>query len=399
MLIIAAGYFGVGIAGAAERAVPWAVMVYGVVGGTAGLYLGLRERWWETRLLTFSGGWWLLAAANDRIASHWATLGAAIVLAAPVWGHGLRSPRVLPIHLRPLEPAPSDGADGAGWSVGEAFYFFVTPLLLAWAVRAAAPGRFDDTPGLVALVVAIPYLLVGYLRPLPPFAAVGAAALGVAVSQHWNGPPQAYVLLALSLVWATLDHRLNRIDGRWYSLVTLAAALQYLFDEAARVRDAGDAAFTGAWALGLWGAIAATTTLAAGLWRTDGQTEETRVVRAGLWMAAGAMVLFGMTNEIRRYFQGPTVTAESASLAAGLAVSAWWLVFAAALVATGFSLSLKPARVAGLAVAGLAVLKVVFFDLSSLDALYRVGSVFILALVALSLAYLYYRSERSARAL
>ena len=41
--------------------------------------------------------------------------------------------------------------------------------------------------------------------------------------------------------------------------------------------------------------------------------------------------------------------------------------------------------------AGLAVVKVVFFDLSSLDALYRVGSVFLLALVALSLAYLYYR--------
>ena len=71
MLVVAASYFGVGIAGAAERAVPWAVLLYGVVGGTAGLYLGLRERWWETRLLTFSGGWWLLAAANDRIAAHW----------------------------------------------------------------------------------------------------------------------------------------------------------------------------------------------------------------------------------------------------------------------------------------------------------------------------------------
>ena len=82
----------------------------------------------------------------------------------------------------------------------------------------------------------------------------------------------------------------------------------------------------------------------------------------------------------------------------GLAVSAWWLLYAAALVAIGFRLSLQPARVAGLAVAGLAVFKVVFFDLSSLDALYRVGSVFLLALVALSLAYLYYRYDRSERA-
>ena len=50
-----------------------------------------------------------------------------------------------------------------------------------------------------------------------------------------------------------------------------------------------------------------------------------------------------------------------------------------------------------LAVAGLAVIKVVFFDLSSLDALYRVGSVFLLGLVALSLAYLYYRHDRAER--
>ena len=134
MFVVAASYFGVGIAGAAERAVPWAVLLYGVVGGTAGLYLGLRERWWETRLLTFSGGWWLLAAANDRIQAHWVTLAAGIALAAPVWWHGIRSPRVFPIRWNPEEPASGN----TGWSVGEALYFFVTPLLLAWALRAAA---------------------------------------------------------------------------------------------------------------------------------------------------------------------------------------------------------------------------------------------------------------------
>jgi len=70
------------------------------------------------------------------------------------------------------------------------------------------------------------------------------------------------------------------------------------------------------------------------------------------------------------------------------------LVFAAALVGLGFRRGLKPARVAGLGVAGLAVIKVLVFDLSSLDALYRVGSVFILGLVFL-LAYLYHRQGRS----
>ena len=72
-------------------------------------------------------------------------------------------------------------------------------------------------------------------------------------------------------------------------------------------------------------------------------------------------------------------------------------MFAAALVTYGFRRDLKPLRIGGLAVAGLAVVKVVFSDLSSLDALYRVGSVFLLGLVTLSLAYLYYRNDSSER--
>jgi uncharacterized membrane protein len=108
------------------------------------------------------------------------------------------------------------------------------------------------------------------------------------------------------------------------------------------------------------------------------------------------MVLFGVTGEIGRYFELKTLSSQEASLAAGLAVSAWWLIFAAALVGAGFRRSLKPARIAGLGVAGLAVVKVLVFDLSSLDALYRVGSVFILGLVFLLLAYLYHRQGRAA---
>ena len=75
-------------------------------------------------------------------------------------------------------------------------------------------------------------------------------------------------------------------------------------------------------------------------------------------------------------------------------MSVWWLVFASVLVTYGFRRSVKPLRLSGLAVAGLAVVKVIAYDLSSLDALYRVGSVFLLALVTLSLAYLYNRQDR-----
>jgi uncharacterized membrane protein len=389
-LVIAANYFGVGTLGAAEHAYPWGVLFYGLIGGTAGLYLGLKERWWETRLLTFSGGWTLLFAAGERIPQHWAVLAAGLVLSVPVWWHGLRRPQVFPIQLAPE-------GEGAGWSAGEALYFFVTPVLLGYAVHNLDPVRFAAQPWLAPLIVAVPYLLAGYLRPRPAFAVVAAVALGVAAMERWSGVSQVWALLGLAVLWASLDLRLGRTDGRWYGLLTLAAALQQLFDGAAGARDAADGAFVGRWAFALWGSIAVTAAYAARLWRVEGGREDTRLIRSGLWVVAGAMALFGVTGELRRYFELQSISAETANLASGLAVSAWWLLFAAGLVMLGFRLSLQPARVAGLAVAGLAVAKVIFFDLSSLDALYRVGSVFLLALVALSLAYLYYRHDRSAQ--
>ena len=116
-----------------------------------------------------------------------------------------------------------------------------------------------------------------------------------------------------------------------------------------------------------------------------------------LWVGAGALLLFGVTGEIRRFFRLRETSIETAHLAGGLAVSAWWLVFAAVLVVVGLRQGIRPARLGGLTVAGLAVFKVLVFDLSSLDALYRIGSVFILGLVSLLLAYLYHRQARGVR--
>jgi hypothetical protein len=241
----------------------------------------------------------------------------------------------------------------------------------------------------------VPYLLAGYLGHRPPFALVGAAALALAAQAQWEGITQVWALVALGLLWPALDHGLGRSDGRWYGVVTWAAAMQHLLEDALQQRTAADAAFLGPWALTLWGATAAALVLAAGLFRADPHEGEARLVRSGLWAVAGLLTLFGVTAEIRRYFELESLPRVTADLAAGLAVSVWWLIFAAALVVVGFARSLTPLRVSGLAVAGLAVVKVIFFDLSSLDAMYRVGSVFLLGLVMLSLAYLYYRHDRS----
>ncbi|HEV8177281.1 MAG TPA: DUF2339 domain-containing protein, partial [Gemmatimonadales bacterium] len=387
MFVVALSYFGVAYTGAADRGPPWGLLLYGVVGGTIGIHVGLRERWWETRFLSFGGGWAFLVAASGHLPQRWAILAGGILLAAPVWLYALRATQILPLHL---SPAPGL----AGWSMGEAFYFFLTPFLLGWAVRHLAPVWFDGREGLVALIVAIPYLIAGYHRIRPLFALVGAAALGTAAWQHWDGIERVWALLALTLLWAALDHRLRRHDGRWYALATLWASLDQLFTGALLQRSPADPAFVGSWPLALWGTAAVMVALAAGLWRAVVTSGTAPMVRGVLWALGGAMVLFGVTGEIGRYFELKPLSSKEANLAAGLAVSAWWLVFAAALISVGFRRSLKPARLAGLAVAGLAVIKVLVFDLSSLDALYRVGSVFILGLVFLLLAYLYHRQGR-----
>jgi len=387
MFVVALSYFGVAYTGAADRGPPWGLLLYGVLGGTIGIHVGLRERWWETRFLSFGGGWAFLAAASAHLTHPWAILAGGLLLAAPVWWYALRTTQILPLHLSPAAGIP-------GWSVGEAFYFFLTPLLLGWAVRHLAPVWFDERLGLVALIIAIPYLVAGYHRTRPVFALVGAAALGMAAWQHWDGVERVWALLVLTLLWAALDHGLKREDGRWFALATLWAALDQLFTGALLQRAAADPAFLGSWAMALWGTAAVMVVLAAGLWRPVVTSGTAPLVRGALWALGGAMVLFGVTGEIGRYFELKTLSWQEASLAAGLAVSAWWLIFAAALIGVGFRRSLKPARIAGLAVAGLAVVKVLLFDLSSLDALYRVGSVFILGLVFLLLAYLYHRQGR-----
>jgi uncharacterized membrane protein len=385
-LVIGASYFGLGWvigAAAAGAATPSLLLAYGVAGGTAGLLLGLGRRWWEVRALSFWGGWALMASATGTRAGP-GLLAGAIIMAAPLWWHGFRSPRIWPLRTAPYYR-------GAEWSLGEAVYFFVTPLFLAWAVRLQAPERFDALPGLAAALVGVAYALAGYVRPRPAFALAGAAALAVASWLHWPALGAVWALLALAAVWATLDHLLDRSDGRWYALATLAAALTHLGGQDALMRLPGDPAFTGGWALAVWAAALLSAGLAAGLWRPVGMERDVRSVRAALWVVAGALLLFGVTAEIRRYFRLHSAAAE---LAGSLAVSAWWLVFATGLVLLGFGRDVRPVRQFGLGVAALAGAKVLLVDLSALDALYRVGSVFILGLASLLVAYLYHRHAR-----
>jgi uncharacterized membrane protein len=411
--VVALSVLGLGVAVAAMGAAPLRALLLGVLAGTAGLYVGLRYGWPETRFLAFGGGWGLLASATQVAPLFLVGVG-GMVLAAPAWSRALRSPTIWP------DSAGERGGRG-GWSLGEAFYFYLTPLLLAWAVGHFAPVWFRTHPGGACLFVGIAYAIPGFSSEKAPYTLVAAGFLAAAALTRWPGVEAVWALLAMSLVWAGLDRVLDRTDGRWYALGLGTLALGHLLLVDLVRRDFDTPAFSDAWAVSLWLSTILAVVLAAGLWRTEpsysspvasGATPAGKVresfrsswisagrtwpplVPAHLWTVAGLLLLFGVTGELIRLFRQSSLPRATAHLASGLSVSAWWAAFAGGLVVLGFARGHKQVRLAGLAVAGLAVGKVLLLDLATLDALYRVASVFILGFVSLVLAYLYHRHEK-----
>jgi ABC-type antimicrobial peptide transport system permease subunit len=161
------------------------------------------------------------------------------------------------------------------------------------------------------------------------------------------------------------------------------------------VRGSSDPAFWGLWAAALWLSIATLAGLAAWLSPRASAFADEPLVPA-LWIGAGVLLLFGVTGELGRFFVLRDLEGSTAALWTGLSISVWWILFACGLVLLGFRRDLRHVRQAGLLVAAMAAVKIVVHDLSSLDALYRVGSVFITGLVSLLLAYLYNRKARDA---
>ena len=369
------------------RAAPPALLgLYGVLGGAAGLLVSLRERWRETRFLAFAGGWTVLWIAQDAGLGGWPALLGAVLLTAPVWWRALTSRTVWPDGRNDVDDRTS---------LIESFYFYLSPIFVGYALYPVSPITFAAHDGLVPLLIALPYLGLGFSTRHRPFAVVGVITLVTAVLAEWDTAGGVLVLLLLVHVWATIDHLRAREDGRWYALGTFALAVAHLLLRDLPGRPAMEPAFTGLWALALWGCGVTAAILAAGLLKLPrGPTPGGRELRPALWTVAGVLLLFGVTGELVRGFQLSDLPRATASLAGGLAVSAWWICFAGACFAGGFRRQLRALRLAGFAVAALAVLKVIFIDLSTLSAFYRVGSALILGLVSLAVAYAYHHAAR-----
>jgi hypothetical protein len=151
--VVAASYFGVGTAGAAERAVPWAVLLFGVVGGRPGS-ISASAVVVETRLL-LSRRLVFLGAGERAAGPSLAHRGGGAHSLGAVWcsAAGAGVPRSLARRRR--TGVVDRGGDLASSRRAPACLGGLRP----------SPDRFDGTPGLLRLI-ALPY--AGGVSPARP---------------------------------------------------------------------------------------------------------------------------------------------------------------------------------------------------------------------------------------
>ena len=376
------GFLFLAIGGAAEAlgtaSGAWLI----AAGGVLALHVTYRRTWVEARLGVLLLTWaaFAVGAVNglDGVSARWIALAALATLFSLLWyQHLTRHPFATD---RVTDTAPV-----------ERFLFIANPLTL-WVLAAALEiPVLERSPQIVPSVLALVYLAAGWQRRWASWIIMGFALAAAAIAAAWDGVPVAISWMVLALLALATERDAGRPGGRHAATGLATIAGVCLFTTA--LVDRGDGpAFTDTWALALYVLIAGTA-VAARWWGTETRRPLwTRGDAEWMWILCGSAVFTGGSIEFNRHF------GAIAPLAGDLALSVWWLLYAGALVFVGFQLDRKQIRSAGLTVAGLAGLKIVFFDLSNLHALYRVGSFFALAIIALAVAYAYNRKARASAA-
>ena len=374
-----AGYFLLAPAGASRLLSSAVGCWFLAAGALLTLHVTRRRAWPEARVGFLVLAWVLLAVAIAGMSDGpeprlWLAVAAAFAIAALLWWQELDLNR-----LR----APD-----------EALLFVVNPFVLLGLVAMADPKLLDREPALLPGLLAAVYLGVGWARRATPHLVMGFALAAWAVAAQGSPPTVVVGWTALALAGLAAEQLGGRPGGRLAALGLALLAFPCLFGVALWSRPSDATTFSDAWALALYGYVAGTA-LAARRWnagvKPPGTARWTARGEELLWVLCGAAVFAGGSVELPRYF------GERAPLAGDLALSVFWLVYAAAIVRIGFQRDRKDVRSAGLAVAAGAGLKIVLYDLSNLEALYRIASFFALALIALAVAYAYNRRAASSR--
>jgi len=353
------GYFLLAAAGASRALASPLGCWFLAAGALLTLHVTRRHAWPEARLAMLALAWILLAVALADLHAEeprvWLALAAAVAIAGLLWWQQLEHPL------------------GAG---EEAVLFVLNPFVLIGLAALGRPRALVETPALVPGILAAVYLGLAWVRRTAPHMVMGFALAAFALAVQADTAVVVAGWTALALAALAVERRGGRPGGRLAALGLAVLAFPWLFGVALWSRPSGAPAFTDAWALALYAYLAGVA-LAAQAWGKTGRGAEL------LWVLCGAAVFAGGSIELQRYF------APRSPLAADLALSVFWLVYAGALVRIGFYRQRKDVRSTGLVVAAGAGLKIVLYDLSNLQALYRIASFFALALIALGVAYAY----------
>jgi uncharacterized membrane protein len=141
--------------------------------------------------------------------------------------------------------------------------------------------------------------------------------------------------------------------------------------------------------------------------------EEAPAVRAVATVAANLLVIIALSAQAAGYYDAKiarewsragaaagsnefAVRLRDLELAKQLSLSVVWALYASGLLLAGRARHLRLLRVMGLALLSLTTLKVFFWDLSSLDRIYRIISFIMLGAILLVVSYFYQRSQQRA---
>ena len=344
------------------------------------LHVTRRQTWPEARLFILLLAWVLLGGSfgyppTRTDAALWLGLGAAFAIGGLLW-------------WQQLAPDPFALPEENAATAAERLLFLSSPFALLLVARAAGPQLLEPRPGLLPAVLGAVYLAAGWMRRSASLLIMSFALFALACVVQWSTTVTALCWTGLMLAALAADREAGRPGARIVALALGILAGVELLTVAVWSRDGNAPVFTDLWALALYTYIAATA-VAARVWRVPAApaTWERRGAEA-FWVMCGAAILIGGSIQLPRFFWRQT------ALAGDLALSLWWLLYAGALVQLGFRLNNKEVRSAGLVVAAAAAAKVVLYDLSTLEALYRVAVFFALALIALAVAYAYNRRAK-----
>jgi uncharacterized membrane protein len=274
------------------------------------------------------------------------------------------------------------------------WFFFISAML---GLEGSQYEEYSSEIGLaIAGMLGAIYVVQGAVGPPGTGAAsrlwragLGYLFLLTAPSVMWEDIGIARAWLVEGVAFTAAGVAMHRVETRAAGLAAFTLALLgYLGN--LTLRPDADAAFVGAWALT---GLAASVGLA--FWvlvvqRASQPAAWEKGVSPILLLTAAVVFLGWGTGEIDRFFELKGEE-ERWRLARDLSISAFWMLYAAALLGLGFWRRQAAVRWVGLVMALIAASKVFIYDLSNLARLYRIFSFVLLAIVLLALSFWYQR--------